>query len=141
MLFRSSGSFARFNPRLQLLSLSLQTDNLLLQLQAPRARGFSSPASFISSLPIPRRIRNSISHGSLRCSKLRLRSRKLLASSRHLLIRSLPRPPMTRVHVIDLKDHEEVAVLRGQYRRWLSLPDGRKLVASDQEVMFFKPTE
>lgn len=54
-------------------------------------------------------------------------------------IRGTPRPPISTVDVIDLQDHTVKVELRGSYRRWLTLPDGRQLVATDQELVFFTP--
>jgi hypothetical protein len=75
------GSFTRINSRLQPLSLSLQSGNLLFQLQAPRTRRFSILASS-SSLA---------SQGNLSCGKLLLYSTQLLTHTRQLALRRLPR--------------------------------------------------
>ena len=78
------GSCNRFNPRLQPPSLSLQSDNLLLQLHAPRTRCFSILAS----------LSNRCSQGVARRNELFLHSIQLLSQKRQLLLRSLPPLPL-----------------------------------------------
>lgn len=55
------------------------------------------------------------------------------------VLRRQSRPPISAVEVVDLQNHEVRVELKGRYRRWLSLEDGRKLVATDQELVFFQP--
>jgi hypothetical protein len=54
-------------------------------------------------------------------------------------LRAPGRPPMSAVEVIDLSTHKSVLQVHGQWRRWLTLPDGRVVVATDKEIAYFKP--
>ncbi len=54
-------------------------------------------------------------------------------------LRTQQRPAMSRIYAVDLQDHSVAVELPGQWRRWIPLPDGRVLVASSQQIVFFKP--
>ncbi len=54
-------------------------------------------------------------------------------------LRSQQRPAMSRIYAVDLQDHSVAVELPGTWRRWIPLPDGRILVASSQQLVFFKP--
>ncbi|HNH46332.1 MAG TPA: hypothetical protein PKY30_04815 [Myxococcota bacterium] len=54
-------------------------------------------------------------------------------------LRDQQRPAMSRIYAVDLQDHSVAVELPGQWRRWIPLPDGRVLVASSQQIVFFKP--
>jgi len=53
-------------------------------------------------------------------------------------LRAAERPSTDSVVVVDLDIGESIARARGAFRRWLALPDGRFLLATDREVVFFQ---
>jgi hypothetical protein len=54
-------------------------------------------------------------------------------------LRAAERPSTDGVVVVDLDSGESIARARGTFRRWLALPDGRFLLATDREIVFFQP--
>ena len=57
------------------------------------------------------------------------------------VLRTLPRPDATEVVVVDLAAHAIAFRANGAHRRWLALPGGRYLLATDREAVFFRPED
>lgn len=53
--------------------------------------------------------------------------------------RALPRPAAVEVVVIDVATKRVAVRAGGTFRRWLALADGRRLLATDREVVVFRP--